>query len=104
MKVKFERKAYKEQILPTDEFKVEKVVEIPLRQFDKFINRMLDDYDFIEANKDLMYIDEHDIWHCIFVTTEKMDYGILVQAEGYAFARYSAYLTKAELEAYYNGK
>jgi hypothetical protein len=104
MKVKFERKAYKEQILPTDEFKVEKVVEISLKQFDKFINRMLDDYDFIEANKDLMYIDEHEIWYCIFITTEKIDYGILVQSEGYTFARYSAHLTKAELEVHYNGK
>lgn len=103
-KVKFERKAYKEQILPEDEFVVVKEVVISLKQFDKFINRMLDDYDFIEKNKDLMYIDENNVWHAIFVTAEEMDYGILVQSEGYNFARYSAYLTKAELEAHKHGK
>lgn len=98
MKVKFERKAYKEQLLPQDEFKVVKVVEITLKQFDKFINHTLDDYDFIDENKDLMFIDENNVWQCIFVTAKELDYGILVQSEGYAFARYSAYLTKEELE------
>lgn len=104
MKVKFARKAYKEQIIPEDEFIVVREIVIPLKQFDKFINRMLDDYDFIEENKDLMYIDEHGVWHAIFVTAEEMDYGILIQSEGYNFARYSAYLTKAELEAHKHGK
>lgn len=98
MKVRFERKADKEQLLPQDEFKVVKVIEIPLRQFEKFINRTLDDYDFIEEHKDLMFIDENNVWHCIFVTTEIFDYGILIQSEGYSYARYSAYLTKEELE------
>lgn len=98
MKVRFERKAYKEQLLPQDEFKVVKVVDIPLKQFEKFINHTLDDYDFIEENKDLMFIDENNVWHCIFLTAKALDYGILIQSEGHNFARYSAYLEKSKLE------
>ena len=104
MKVKFERKAFKEQIIPQDEFVIEKVIEIELKQFNEFLDDMLGDYDFIEANKDLMYVDSNHIWHAVLVTAKEVDFGILVQSEGYAYARYSAYLSKSELGGFCDGK
>jgi len=104
MKVKFERKAFKEQIIPQDEFVIEKVVEIELKQFTKFLDDMLGDYDFIEAKKDLMYVDNNHIWHAVLVTAKEVDFGILVQSEGYGYARYSAYLSKSELGGLSDGK
>ena len=98
MKVRFERKANKEQLLPQDEFVIEKVVEITHKKFGKYLEKTLDDYDFIEANKDLMYVDNNNVWHCIFVTVKELDFGILIQSEGYNWARYSAYLSKEELK------
>lgn len=104
MKVKFERKAFKEQILPQDEFVIEKVVEVSIDEFKKFLDDMLGDYEFISAHKDFMYVDSNDVWHAILVTSKEVDFGILVQSEGYAYARYSAYLNKAELGGLFDGK
>jgi hypothetical protein len=41
-----------------------------------------------------MYCDEKNIMHCIFVTTKESDFGVLIESEGYHFARYCAYLPK----------
>ncbi len=97
MKVKFKRKAFKEQIVPQDEFVIEKVVEIPIKQFNKFLDDMLRNYKFIEEHKDLMYIDNNNVWHSILVTAKEVDFGILVQSEGYGYAIYSAYIRKDEV-------
>jgi len=98
MKVKFERKAFKEQIIPEDDFVIETVVELPIKEFNKFLDDMLGDYEFINAHKDIMYVDSNDVWHAIYVTAKDVDYGILVQSEGYGYARYSAFLRKCHVE------
>ena len=97
MKALFERKTYKEQIVPQDEFKIEKIVELPKKQFDHFLNHLLDDYDFIKENIPLMFVDDNDVWHTILVTTKEIDYGILVESEGYNYARYAAYINKSQI-------
>ncbi|MFA5474444.1 MAG: DUF6329 domain-containing protein [Acholeplasmataceae bacterium] len=97
-KVLFERKAYKEQIVPQDDYTIEKVVELSISKFNKFLDDMLADYDFIKENKDLMYVDKDNIWHAIYVTAKDVDYGILIQSEGYGYARYSAFLRKCHVE------
>ena len=104
MKVNFIRKATKEQLIPQDEFVIEKVVEIPIKQFNKFLDDMLGDYKFIEEHKDLMYIDDNNVWHSILVTAKEVDFGILVQSEGYSYARYSAYIRKNEIGGSSNEK
>lgn len=38
MKVKFERKAFKEQIIPEDDFVIETVVELSIKEFNKFLD------------------------------------------------------------------
>jgi hypothetical protein len=97
MKVLFERKAFKEQIIPQDEFVIEKVVEIPIKQFNIFLDDMLGDYNFIKEHKELMYTDNNNVWHAILVTAKEVDFGILVQSEEYSYARYSAYVLKKDV-------
>jgi hypothetical protein len=104
MKVKFDTNAYKEQIVPQDDFVIERVVEITDKRFNKFLDDMLGDYDFIKEHKDLMYTDSNNVWHAILVTTKELDYGILVQAEGSRYARYSAFIRKSEIGGLNNGK
>src|SRR5690554_451552 len=101
-KVKFERKAFKEQIVPQDIFVIEKVVEISIEKFNNFLEDMLADKDFIDVNKDLMYVDKDNVWHVILVTSKEADFGILIQSEGYPYARYSAYIHKNDLGDYIN--
>lgn len=100
-KVLFQRKAYKEEIIPQDDFVIEKVIEISNDEFNEFLNDILSDKDFIEENKDLMYVDANDVWHAIFVTSKEADFGLLIQSEGYPYARYSAYISKKDIGMQY---
>ncbi len=102
-KVLFERKAFKEQILPRDEFVIEKVIELENEAFKHFLDDMLADYKFIEENRSLMFIDKEGVFHAILVTSKVADFGILVQSEGYSYARYSAYISKSDLGGFTNG-
>lgn len=99
MKARFIRKAasYRE-IKPMDTFVIEGTVYLEPEEFYHFKNNLLEDYDFIRANCRKMYRDTNGVWHCILVTTEEADHGILVEAEGYSYARYSAYINKSNLE------
>ena len=97
-KVNFFRKAHKDDLIPKNEVKIEKVVTLQINEFRKFEDRLLDNYDFIAENKELMYIDEDDVWHAILITAKEVDYGILVESEGYDYARYAAYISKSGME------
>lgn len=77
-------------------FTVEKVVELPKDQYEFFINNLLRDFDFIEENKALMYVDEYRVWHCILIKAEDGTDGILVEAEGYSYPRYTSYIESVE--------
>lgn len=94
MKVNFIRKATKNDLIPQDEFVIEKTVIISKELFNLFISDPLNDYDFIKENIDLMYIDNNNLLHCIFVTSDSHDFGLLIESEGYSYARYSAYIPK----------
>ena len=94
MKANFIRKAVNYELIPQDEFVIEKEVVIESDLFERFINDPLNDYDFIKENLEIMYCDNDGVFHCIFITTEQHDFGILVESEGYHYARYTAYLPK----------
>lgn len=76
-----------------DVFQIEKIIELTERQFKYFGSHLLsDDALFIQRNKDLMWY-ENNCAHCLLVTTPERNTGILVNAEGYNYARYSAYVS-----------
>ena len=95
MKTNFIRKATSDELIPHDSFVIEKSIILDKDAFECFIHEPLIDYDFIKENVELMCCDKEDVFHCIFVTSEEHDFGILVESEGYHYARYSAYLPKA---------
>ena len=85
----------KEPVLQQDECEIEKVVELSREEFHHFKNNLLDDYDFISENSDLMCVDKTGTVHCILVLGDDYDEGILVNSEGSSYARYSALLPNA---------
>jgi len=96
-KAQFVRKAIsieelKEYKGETFSFIVEKVVKLEAKEFESFTERLLDDQDFIKENKELQYIDRDGVWHCIMIKGKGTKDAILVQSEGYDWARYTAYL------------
>jgi hypothetical protein len=77
---------------PMDVF-VERVVELSDEKWEHFKENLLEDYDFIKYAIKSMFVAD-GIWHCILVKSHTSEDGILVEAEGYEYARYSAYLTE----------
>lgn len=98
MKTNFIRKATPSELIPQDEFVIEKEVVIDKDLFQCFIKDPLNDYDFIKENLENMYCDQDGVFHCIFVTSNSHDFGILVESEGYHYGRYTAYLPKILLK------
>jgi len=71
---------------------VEQLIELEPEEYDKFSQHLLDDYNFIEEMVNYQCVDSDGHWHCILVKGKGQQDGILVQGEGYYYARYSAYL------------
>lgn len=74
---------------------VEKAVELPAELFKHFSENLLNDYDFILENTDCMYQDKNGVSHCLLILGEGQNDGILVESEGSAYARYSAFVPNA---------
>jgi len=76
---------------------VEKVIPLSGPAYDAFSRNLLRDYDFIRDNTDLMYRDVDSVMHCLLVIGENRPDGILVESEGYDYARYAALLPNAQV-------
>ena len=74
---------------------VEKVLELSEREFARFYQSPLAEYDFIAKYRGVMRQDADGTRHCLLVLGENQEDGILVDAEGYDHARYHAFLPKA---------
>ena len=64
------------------------------------LRRPMDGRPFIAENIDLMYQDDDDVFHCILVTGENRTDGILVESEGYGYARYASYIPEISALGY----
>lgn len=84
------------ELLPKHEIIVEKVILLDGDDMKDFENDLLEDRDFIKDNVEFMYQDNNKVEHCILVMRDGEHYGIVVQSEGYHYARYSAYFEITE--------
>ena len=74
---------------------IEGVIELPSDEFQYFKTHLLKDYEFLLNNRDKMGYTEDGVRHCLLVLPKDGDDGILVDAQGSSYARYSAYLPNA---------
>ena len=74
---------------------VERVVEMSAGAFAKLISKPLDDHYLIKKNSDLMFSDG-DVYHCILAVDKLNGDGLLIEAEGSGYARYSQYIPHAK--------
>lgn len=70
---------------------VVKVIQLSAQQFQHFSANLLRDMPFITANKGLTGYDK-GVTRCLLVTTRRNRDGILVDCQGFNYARYSAYV------------
>ncbi len=104
-KVKFIRKAVDlddlKQQMPKSlnqakEYVIEKTIELDKNEWDCLIYDFFGYKDYIKENLGLMY-EKDNVWHCILITTKNCDIGILLQTEGYGYARYTSVIKLSEV-------
>jgi hypothetical protein len=74
---------------------IEKKVCLSAGEFEEFLRNPLEGLPCIEENIDLMQEDRDGIYHCLLVTGEGRRDGVLVESEGYGYARYASYVPDA---------
>ena len=84
--------AWDEEAKQRSKYVIEKTIILDEEGFRYFADNLIADAEFITENLDTMYMDKSGIRHCLFVTKEGAKDGILVESEGYSYARYAAYL------------
>lgn len=89
MKAIFERK-------PSDfdlrSFEVSKTIRLPAEVFETVLQKPMRDYDFIQENIEQMHCDSSGVYHCLLLTGEGRNDGLLVESEGYGYCRYASYV------------
>ena len=89
MKAIFERK-------PSDfdlrSFEVSKIIRLPAEVFEAVLQNPMREYGFIQENTEDMYCDSSGVYHCLMLTSEGRNDGLLVESEGYGYCRYASYV------------
>lgn len=71
-------------------FAIEEVLYLEPDEYRHFSSNLIDDHEFIAKRVGKMYVDADKVWHCILVKVKGSDEGILVESDGYDYARYAA--------------
>lgn len=87
-------------LLSTDEsysnYKIHAFVPLNTREYDKFANNLLSDSEMLEKHKDLMFADAKKV-NCICIYNNRRPYALLVNSEGFKYARYVAKVPREEV-------
>ena len=76
---------------------VEKVEAVSHAEFENLRKNMLKDNDLIASNKGNMWFGTDDRYHCLLVYDKEQGDGLLVESEGYDYARYAQYIPQAKI-------
>jgi len=85
----------KDPSVETDRCRIVKIIELSNSDFEGFQDNLLVNYDFIAENVEEMWMDEDGVNHCLLVIGEEDSDGVLVQSEGFSYARYYAFMPHA---------
>lgn len=77
------------------DFEVSKTIRLPAEVFEDVLKNPIQDYDFIRENIDLMRSDSNGVYHCLLLTGEGRNDGLLVESESYGYCRYASYVPDA---------
>lgn len=69
---------------------VTKIIELTPAQYRHFSSHLLEDMPFIAANRALMSGGSDGVTRCLLVTTRNIRGGLLIDSQGYDYARYAA--------------
>lgn len=78
------------------EYIIERVVYLSRRDFIPFREHLLEDNAYIINHKNDMFVDENNVWHVLMFCCIQADIMILVNSEGFNYARYSAIISNGD--------
>ena len=73
-------------------FQVVKIIELTEAQYQHYAAHLGEEAPFITANQTIMGTDKRGVTRCLLITVRSRRDGILIDAQGYDYARYSAYI------------
>ena len=74
-------------------FQITKVIELPANQYRRYMNELLRDVSFISRNvTDMRFDGKTETFLCLFVTSRDEIGGLLIEADGFDYARYAAFI------------
>ncbi len=77
------------------EYIVEKALPVNSSRFRQIIASPMQDHKEIEDNLDSMYHDGHR-HHCLLIYDDEYGDGLLIESEGYSYARYAQFIPQAK--------
>lgn len=86
----------KEEKMPVQKCIIEAVIMIPDSEFKEFQEGLYESRPFIRDNLDKMYVGKSGEYHTILVVGDESPDGVLVESEGYDYARYVSFLPEAK--------
>lgn len=69
---------------------VEQIIQLTYEQYQHFLSHIWADMPFFEAHKRLTDCSSMGVTHCLLVTARNVQGSILVNCQGYSYARYAA--------------
>ena len=75
------------------EYIIERTIYLPKEKFIHFRSHLLEDNDAIMAYKNEMYVDDNKVWHVLMFCSMIADIMILVNSEGFNYARYTSIIS-----------
>ncbi|MEA5143415.1 MAG: DUF6329 domain-containing protein [Oscillibacter sp.] len=73
-------------------FEVSKTIRLPADIFEAVLQKPMRDYNFIQENMEQMHCDSKGVYHCLLLSGEGRNDGLLVESEGYGYCRYASYV------------
>lgn len=87
----------KEPEFETDYCIVERAVGVDHDEFQNLKEAPYLDNQIIADNKNIMYCDKDKVFHCLLIYDEEQGDGLIIESEGYEYARYAGYVPNAKL-------
>lgn len=85
----------KESEFRTKSCLVEKAIAVSHGEFEYLKSHPLRENDLIAEHSEMMFCDCDGVYHCLLIYDEEQGDGLIIESEGFSYARYAQYISKA---------
>lgn len=85
----------KESEFRTKSCLVEKAIAVSHGEFEYLKSHPLRENDLIAEHSEMMFCDSDGVYHCLLIYDKENGDGLLIESEGFSYARYAQYIPRA---------